>query len=108
LLQFRRSWQSADAKVLALMADKCVEEAQCCVSRTGDCKTMSIQGLNQAAGADLLSFYTQNAGGIAAATYSASMAVLKTAISETQLSAAQLVAQTSGADETGTQLNVYG
>ena len=56
----------------------------------------------------MLSFYTQNAGGIAAATYSASMAVLKTAISETQLSAAQLVAQTSGADETGTQLNVYG
>ena len=68
---------------------------------------MPIEGLNQAAGADLLSLYAQNAGGSAAVTYSASVAALKTAISEAQMSEAQLVEQSSSIGGTGTQLDVY-
>jgi hypothetical protein len=69
---------------------------------------MTINAISQANGADLLQLYAQSAGGSAAATPgNASAAALKTAIAEAQLSAAQLVAQTSTVNDTGTQLNVY-
>ena len=68
---------------------------------------MSINGISQASGADVLALYGQGAGGAAANTSNASAAMLKTAIALAQNSEAQLVAQSSAAEVTGTQLNVY-
>jgi len=71
-------------------------------------KRMSIQGISQASGADLLSLYGQGTGsGAAASTNSASAAVLQTAIAMAQMSEAQLVGQPSAGSTTGSQLNVY-
>ena len=69
---------------------------------------MSIQGISQASGADLLSLYGQGMGSAAAAsTNSASAAVLQTAIAMAQMSESQLVGQASDGNTTGSQLNVY-
>ena len=102
---FRSGRGESPTKVFELMADNCVEEARC-RARAGERQQMSIQGLNLAAGADVLNLYAQNAGSGAAATFDASAAALKAAINEAKLSASQLVADSSGGD-TGTQLNIY-
>ena len=69
---------------------------------------MSINGISQASGADVLSLYSQGTGGRAAAsTRNASAAELQTAIALAQMSESQLVGQTDAGSTTGTQLNVY-
>jgi len=69
---------------------------------------MSINGISQASGADVLSLYSQGTGGGAAAsTSNASAAVLQTAIALAQMSESQLVGQTGDGSTTGSQLNVY-
>jgi len=67
---------------------------------------MSVTGINQAAGADLLNLYGQSTGQAGADLLSnASAAQLKVAVAEAQLSEAFLVG--NGGDNAGNQLNVY-
>jgi len=67
---------------------------------------MSVTGINQAAGADLLNLYSQSAGQAGADLLSnASAAQLKVAVAEAQLSETFLVG--NGGDNVGNQLNVY-
>ena len=67
---------------------------------------MSVTGISQAAGADLLNLYSQSlAQGAAELISSASAAQLKVAVAEAKLSEAFLVG--TGANDAGNQLNVY-
>lgn len=67
---------------------------------------MSVTGINQAAGADLLNLFSQSVGqGSVDIAASASAAQLKVAVAETKLNEAFLVG--SGGSDPGNQLNVY-
>lgn len=67
---------------------------------------MSVNGINQANGADLLQLYAQSTGGSAAVAMSASMKALKTAIAEAQISEAAILGGDSGSS-TGNNLNLF-
>jgi hypothetical protein len=67
---------------------------------------MSVSGISQAAGADLLNLYSQSLGqGAAELVSNASAAELKVAISEAKLNEALLAG--GGGNDSGKQLNVY-
>jgi hypothetical protein len=66
-------------------------------------RTMPVNAITQATGADLLNLYSQSVGQGATEP---SVAALKTAIAEAQLSEESVLG--SGGGQTGTQINVYG
>ena len=67
---------------------------------------MSVNGINQANGVDLLQLYAQSTGGSAATAVSASMKALKAAIAEAQVSEAVILSSDNG-NSTGNNLNVF-
>jgi hypothetical protein len=86
------------------LADNAVDEVLP-TSLAQERESISVNGISQANGADLLSLYSQSVGqGVADLVSSASAAALNLAIAEVKLNEALLA---GGGNDTGNQLNVY-